>query len=155
MSPAYASRKHFILRSDREKQAAAEYVLNLPAKPLQEVFVRDYEKIRTLPQNARYWASLNEYLKQIRASVNQIAEYTGHTPLEARRIIARALEPEYVAVLFSNTAEAAHDILKLIVGIPTSTRLGTKKFTEFHERMEQTIALIAGEVNNFVRANAA
>lgn len=150
-----ATRKHFILRTEAVKHAAAEFILNLPDQPMQEVVVRDHEKTRTLPQNARYWASLNEYLKQISASVNQIADYTGHTPLEARRIIARELEPEYVAILFSNTAEAAHDILKLIVGIPTSTRLGTKKFTQFHERMEQTIALIAGEVNSFVRANAA
>lgn len=150
-----AVRKCFVLRTDREKHAAAEYLLNLPEKPLQEVVVRDHEKTRTLPQNARYWATLNEHLKQIARDVHRIADYTGYSPLEARRVIAREMEPEYIAILFSHTAEAAHDILKLIVGIPTSTRLGTKKFTEFHERMEQTIALIAGEVNRFVAREAA
>ena len=65
------------------------------------------------------------------------------------------MQPEYVAILFSHTPEVAHDILKLIVGIPTSTRLGTKEFMKFEEQMEATIAVIAGEINHFAQRIAA
>jgi len=143
------SEAHYILRNDTIRQRAAEAILNLPDEPLMEIVVRDFVKTRSLPQNARYWASLNENLRLIEESIRRVAEYTGHSNLEIRRLIAKELPPEYIAILFSSSAEAAHDILKLIVGVPTSTRLGTKAFSQFEGRMEETMAQISGEINNF------
>lgn len=147
-------RKHFILRTDREKQAAAEYLLNLPAKPLQEVVVRDYEKTRTLPQNSRYWATLTELLEQTAAVVQEVSNETGYTPLEVKRLIAKDMAAEHVAILFARKTEVAHDVIKEICNVPTSTRLGTKKFMQFEDRMVQAVAEIQGEVNAFARRAA-
>ena len=99
-----------------------------------------------------YWASLTESLRQINQTVNYLANESGHSPLEIKRIIAQELEPEYIAVLFSRTPEAAHDILKEVCNVPTSTRLGTRKFIKFQERMETMIAEIAGQINTFRQA---
>jgi hypothetical protein len=71
-----------------------------------------------------------------------------------RRIVAKELQPEQVAILYAGTPEAVHDILKTINGIPTSTRLGTKKFAEYEERMVQTIAEVVGAVRAVARVAA-
>ena len=123
--------------------------MNLPASPPHEVVIREYVKNRTTPQNSRYWVNLNEYLRQMNLIVELISNQTGYTPLEVRRLISKEMPAEYIAILFARTAESAHEVLKAICGIPTSTRLGTKKFSEFDELMENTIAEIMGYVNAF------
>jgi hypothetical protein len=119
------------------------------------VSIKRWEKLRTLSQNSRYWASLGEYMKQIKAVVETVSAETGYSPLEVRRLIADELPAEQVGILFAQKPETAHDILKAIVGCPTTTRLGTKEFIQFEERMEQQIAEIAGTVNAFARRAAA
>lgn len=147
--------KHFILRDDRIKHAAAEYILNLqPGGPLQEVVVREHQRTRTLPQNSRYWATLTECLEQTASIVEQISNETGYTPLEVKRLIAQEMEAEHVAILFARTAEVAHDVIKDICNVPTSTRLNTKKFMQFEDHMILTITVIQGEVNAFARRAA-
>lgn len=105
------------------------------------------EKTRSSSANARYWALMQENLDAITATVERLSEETGHTPLEIRRHIAAQLTPEHAAILYAVKKEAAHEILKLICGVPTSTRLGTKKFKKFEAIMEATLADILGEVN--------
>ena len=141
--------KHFILRNDKIRARAAEAVLNMPDSPPHEVVIREYVKNRTDSQNRRHWSSLNEYLRQMNLTVELVSNQTGYTPLEVRRLIAKDMPAEYIAILFARTAESAHEVLKAICGIPTSTRLGTKKFSEFDELMENTIAEIMGYVNAF------
>ena len=116
------------------------------------VKVEPYKRPRTDGQNSRYWASLTEYLKQIAAAVARVSDQTGYTPIEVKRLIAKNMQPEHGLILFAHKPEIAHEVLKEIVGIPTSTRLGTKEFMAFDGRMEQVIAEIAGEVNAFERA---
>lgn len=113
------------------------------------VEIKPYQHTRSLPANSRYWASLTEYLKEIALSVKRISEQTGYTVLEVKKLVGRELQLEQAVILFAKTPEVAHDVLKEINGIPTSTRLGTKEFSQYTERMEQTIAEIAGAVNEF------
>jgi len=141
--------KHFILRSNAVRDFICDTLESLPFKPEYEIIIRPFEKHRTDGQNARYWATLAEYLRQINQTVHSIAESSGHTPLEIKRLIAADLLPEQIAILFAKTPETAHDVLKEICDVPTSTRLGTKEFQRFEERMEQTIAEIAGHVEAF------
>ncbi len=141
--------QHFILHSERIRQNAANYIGSIPLEPVPEIIVRPFERVRTNARNRMYWACLTESLQQINQTVNYLANESGHSPLEIKRIIAKDLEPEYVALLFARTPEAAHDILKEISNIPTSTRLGTKKFIQFQERMESMLSEIVGQINDF------
>jgi hypothetical protein len=143
------------LTDDRAAARCAERILNdVPHDGHFVVEIREAVKLRTLPQNARYWATLDEELRQLSACIAEISAHTGYTPLEVRRIVAKFLQPEQVALIYASTPEAVHDILKLIHGIPTSTRLGTKQFMEFEERMLQTIAEVVGEVRVVARVAA-
>ena len=134
--------RHIKTPQDRDNAIKAVMSLDFPY-----VMGIGEEKIRSSSANARYWATLNDYIDQLTAAVYQVAEYTGYTPLEARRIVAQKLMPEQGAILFATKAEAVHDMIKLICGVPTSTRLGTKKFQKFEAIMETTITEIVGEVN--------
>lgn len=119
-------------------------------KTLQLPFVINVSKYkqRTSAQNSRYWATLKECLKEIEQQIAIVSDYTGYTPIEVRRIIANSLEPEHAALLYASTDRAAHDVIKTINGVPTSTRLGTKKFTKFEDIMIQTIT----EAASIIRA---
>lgn len=105
------------------------------------------EKIRSTAQNSRYWVTLTNALNDIRIVIERLVNETGHTYFEMQSFIAGQLDPEQVAVLYAVTPEAAHEVIKKINGVPTSTRLGTKKFQEFEEIMEVTITDVAAEVN--------
>lgn len=143
------------LTDDRAAARCAERILNdVPHDGRFMVEIKEAVKPRTLPQNSRYWATLTEELRQLSACIAEISAYTGYTPLEVRRVVAKSLQPEQVAILYAGTPEAVHDILKIINGIPTSTRLGTKKFAEYEERMIQTIADVVGEVRAVARLAA-
>ncbi len=145
----------FRLTDQRAAAKCVERILNdVPHDGRFMVEIKEAIRTRTLPQNSRYWATLTEELHQLSAGIAEISAHTGYTPLEVRRIVAKELQPEQVALLYAGTPEAAHDILKTINGIPTSTRLGTKKFMEFEERMLQTIAEVVGAVRAVVRAAA-
>ena len=114
-----------------------------------EIIIRPFQKTRSLSQNSRYWASLTEYLNQIHQTIQIVSDESGYTPLEVKRLIADDLKPEQVAILFARTPEVAHDVIKEICNVPTSVRLGTKRFMEFEEQMERTIAEIAGQIEVF------
>lgn len=143
------------LISPRVAANCAEYILNdVPHDGRFMVEIKENVKTRTLPQNALYWATLTEELRQLSAGIKEISRHTGYSPLEVRRIVAKELQPEQVAILYASTPEAVHDILKVINGIPTSTRLGTKEFAQYEERMLQTIAEVVGAVRAVARAAA-
>ena len=144
---------HFILRDDAIWQNAVNLLRVLEPSHYQgemmEVIIRPFQKTRSLPQNSRYWASLTEYLNQIHQTIQIISDESGYTPLEVKRLIADDLKPEQVAILFARTPEVAHDVIKEICNVPTSARLGTKRFMLFEEQMERTIAEIAGQIEVF------
>ena len=114
-----------------------------------KVTIEEHEKTRTTIRNAHYWANLTDLIKDIRKAVERMAEHTGYSPLEVKREIAKGMTPEDIALLFAKNPEGAHDVLKEIAGIPTSTRLGTRKFIAFEDRMIQIMADIVGQVNAF------
>lgn len=133
----------------------AEHILNdVPHDGSHQIEVRKALRTRSAGQNARFWATLTEELQNLSAGITEVSEHTGYSPLEVRRIIAKELQPEQVAILYAGTPEAVHDILKVINGIKTSTRLGTKEFSQYEERMLQTIAEVVGAVRAVVRAAA-
>ena len=143
------------LKDNRIASDCVESILNdVPHDGTVLVEIREAVRLRSDGQNSRYWATLTEELRNMNASITEMSAHTGYTPLEVRRIVAGELQPEQIAVLFANTPEAVHDILKAIHGIPTSTRLGTKQFAEYEQRMLQTIAEVVGAVRAVVRVAA-
>ena len=139
----------FVIRSKETRSAALKAVSEITSEPLMEVVIREHTKTRTDGQNRRYWADLTGQILAMNADIEILSQHTGYSNIEARRLVAKTLQPEEAAILFCRTPEAAHEILKLIAGIPTSTRLGTKKFAEFEDRMVQIVADIVGTVRAF------
>lgn len=156
MNPDHIYEKRFILTNETHWRMALDYVGSLKhmvkAVEVYEVTVKPYKKTRSIGQNSRYWASLNELMEQKRAYIQSVADSTGHTPLEVKRLIAVNMPPEHVAILFTHSAEVAHDIVKEICDVPTSTRLGTKEFMQFEERMIQAIIEIMDEIKSISNA---
>jgi hypothetical protein len=143
------------LTDDRAAARCVERILNdVPHDGRFMVEIKEAVRVRTLPQNARYWAGLTSELRLINRDIEEVSAHTGFTPIEVRRIVAKELQPEQIALIYAQTPEAAHDILKTILGIPTSTRLGTKQFMEFEERMLQVIAEVVGAVRAVARKAA-
>jgi hypothetical protein len=140
----------FILRSPEIAFNAIRFIRSLVGGiQVFEVVIRPYEKTRTDGQNRRYWSDLTHQLDLLAQEIKSISDHTGYTPLEVRKLIAKDLEPEHAALLFTLSPEAAHEVLKVISGIPTSTRLGTKEFSQFEDRMIQIVAEIVGQVRYF------
>jgi len=52
--------KKFILHSDKHKQACINFISGLSLETLHQVTVAEYEKVRSLDQNRRLWALLQE-----------------------------------------------------------------------------------------------
>ncbi len=130
--------------SDLSKAAADLYCLvdHLPFV----MTITSGKRIRTGGQNSVYWIDIRHFMGQIRGAVAEMAEESGHTPLEIKRIIAADMQPEYVGILFARTELVVHEMLKMICDIPTSTKLGTKEFHKFDERLAETMAQIIGEI---------
>ena len=141
--------KAFTLSSDRIRANASAYVQALLIEKIPwQVRIARVERTRTVGQNSRYWATLTETLRRLRAHVHTLADESGHTPLEIRRLLATELEPENVALLFVRTPEAAHEIVKMICDVPTSTRLNTRKFMAFEDRMVAVLGELIGHVES-------
>lgn len=126
---------------DRDKAIDAIMRLSLPF-----VIGVGEERLRSNSANSRYWCEIKEILDKMQANIAYISDETGYTPIEVRRMIAERLPPEYSAILYSRTEKAAHDVIKTICGVPTSTRLGTKAFSKFEQIMETTITEAASAV---------
>ena len=141
----------FILHPNRDdiRDNCIAYIKALDLTKPKKVTIEEYEKTRTTIRNAHYWANLTDLIEDIRKAVERIAEHTGYSPLEVKREIAKGMAPEEIAILFAKTLEGAHDVLKEIAGIPTSTKLGTRKFIAFEDRMIQIMSDIAGHVKAF------
>ena len=141
----------FILHLNRDdiRDNAIAFIKSLGNTKAWKVTIEEYEKTRTTIRNAHYWANLTEGQKQIIAAVERMSEHTGYSPLEVKREIAKGMAPEEIAILFAKNPEGAHDVLKEIAGIPTSTKLGTRKFIAFEDRMIQIMADIVGQVQAF------
>ena len=108
------------------------------------------KKIRTLAQNARYWVDVEYFLIELNQAIQDIADETGYTPIQVRRIIAFELPEEYSGIMYVLSKESVHEMLKFICQIPTSTRLGTKEFSKYEERLEQTMTDIIGRVRALI-----
>jgi len=142
--------RKFKLVSEEHCHEAMRWMLKaVESGKLHEVELRPARELRTLGANARYWATLTEYLNQIRAAIMALCDHTGHTPMEIRRSIAQTMPIEYGVLLFVDDPEPAHGVLKKIYGVPTSTRMTKKNFQTFHDRMEATMSEVLGTVNAY------
>jgi len=140
--------RRFVIRdpSVAEKAVAAVLAAASEEEP-HDVVISPHVDLRTTPQNALYWSALNDRLAEVGRLVGMVADNSGHSNLEARRALAHGLPGEVAALLFVHSGEAAHEILKLIHGIPTTTKLSKRTFTEFYDRMETTFADLVGHIN--------
>ena len=135
------------LRTEQDKQQASRDLLNIPASYLPLYLTLSPGKgKRSSAANARYWSNIEFWMEEIRNEIKAIAEETGYTYLEARRVIANELPPEHEEILYARTKEAVHDALKEICGIPTTTRLGTKEFNNYSDQLDLAMSQILGEV---------
>ena len=55
----------YIFRDDRIKQNAIEFIKRLPFKPMWEMTAKEVKSIRSLEQNSKMWAMLNDISKQV------------------------------------------------------------------------------------------
>lgn len=134
-----------ILNQDHLTKACADLARlggNLPLV----ITVTEGTKIRSSGQNARYWAEVQYFMEQINETIEQAANESGHTEFEIKKILAEQLPIEQSVILFARKPEVVHDILKGICGIPTSTRLGTKDFMKFEDRLTQVMSEIIGNI---------
>jgi hypothetical protein len=134
------------IRNAQELQKAANDLLALGGYLPIVLTVTEGSKLRSTAQNARYWANIEFFMAEINTAIDQIAETTGYSNLEARRVVAEKMDIEHAVILFARTKEVVHEVLKQICRIPTSTKLGTKAFNKFSDRMDQVMADILGEV---------
>ena len=145
--------KQRTIANEEQQQKAAQALLGIKKFPF-VVTVTEGTKTRTDGQNSRYWANMDNFLSEINDAVEMYAERVGETNIQARREIAIRIEEkydcpvEYMAILFIRTKEAAHEVMKMICNIPTSTRLGTKEFQKFEGILEMTMAEILGLINS-------
>lgn len=143
------------VQNEQQLQQACTDLLRLGGHLPFVITVTEGKRIRTSAQNARYWLDMEFFLSEIRESVYRLAEHTGYTDAETRWVIAEELPVEQRAILFCLSKEAAHEVIKQICGIPTSTRLGTKDFMRFEERLAQTMSEILGQINAITARAAA
>ena len=136
-----------LITPDDLKKAAAD-LLNLEHSLPLVITLTEGKKIRSDGQNKRHWVNIKYFLDEINATVSSVAEHTGYSPLEVKRLLAKSLEPEQIGILYARKSDTIHDVLKQICNIPTSTRLGTKAFMKFEDILEQTIADIIGSIRS-------
>ena len=115
------------------------------------ITITEGTKIRSIGQNSRYWCEVQYFMDELRSLIEQAEEQTGHTNIEIRHILAGQMPIEQAVILFARKPETVHEILKDICGIPTSTRLGTKSFAKFDERLAQVMSEIIGNVRGILR----
>ena len=139
------------IETQEQLEHAASDLLKLAGNMPFVITITAGTRIRTSPQNKMYWSELQFFMNEISQAVSNVAEHTGYSELEVKRLISNDMEPEQAAILFVRSKEAVHEVLKMIVGIPTSTKLGTKDFNKFTERLAQVMSEILGIVNMFER----
>lgn len=145
--------KQRTIHNEEQRQKASQALLGI--KPPFVVTVTEGTKIRTEGQNSRYWADMEFLLEQIDEAVERLSDEFGYTNIEVRREIAKGMlneyQPECSAILFVRNKEAAHEVIKMICNIPTSTRLGTKAFQKFDGVRERVMAELLGAINATIR----
>ena len=135
------------LRTEQDKQQAAKDLQAIPVQYLPlYLTISEGNGQRKPAANARYWAMIEGWMEEIRNEIKAIAEETGYTYLEARRVIANELPPEHEEMLYARNKNAVHEALKEICGIPTTTRLGTKEFNNYSDQLDLAMSQILGEV---------
>ena len=110
------------------------------------ITITEGTKTRTSGQNARYWCEIEYFMEQINEAIGRAADESGHSEFEIKKILAGQLPIEQSVILFAKKKEVVHEVLKDICNIPTSTRLGTKDFMKFEDRLSQTMMEIIGNI---------
>lgn len=134
-----------ILNEEQLKKACADLSCLAGSLPI-VITVTEGTKTRTSGQNARYWAEVQYFMEQINDAISYAADESGHSEFEIKKILAEQLPIEQSVILFARKPEVVHEVLKGICNIPTSTKLGTKDFMRFEDRLSQTMSEIIGNI---------
>jgi len=137
------------LRTTDDLKKAGQDLMKLAGHLPVVMTISTGSKIRSDSQNARYWATLTDELNKITSIIDAMAERTGYTNFTVRKIIAGELSWEYSLILSARKPEVAHEVLKMILDIPTSTKLGTKEFMKLEDVMLATMSEIVGEIQSY------
>jgi hypothetical protein len=78
--------QHFIIRSLDIRKDAAKAVMAIRSEPLMEVIIRRHKKRRSLEQNSKFHAMLND-----------LAEFTGHDVYELKGYIKGSMGIKHTA----------------------------------------------------------
>lgn len=143
------------LRTTDDLKKAGQDLMKLAGHLPMVMTISAGTKIRSEAQNSRYWVSLTHELERITLIIDEVAERTGFTNLTVRKIIAGNMEWEYSLILSARNPKMAHEVLKMILDIPTTTKAGTKEFMKFEDVMLQTMTEIVGEVQAYASKAAA
>jgi len=143
--------KQRVLLKQADLDRAARDISGLGGSLPLVITITEGTKTRTSPQNARYWAEISYFMDELNNVIEQKADETGYSNIEVRKILAEKLPIEQAIILFAKKSEIVHQVLKDICGIPTSTKLGTKDFVKFEDRLSQTMTEIIGNIRGFLR----
>jgi hypothetical protein len=143
--------KQRVILNDDDLRKAAQDLMALSGRAPFVITVTEGTKTRSTGQNSRYWCDIQYFMDELRGAIEQAEEQTGHTNIEIRHILAEQMPIEQAVILFARKPETVHEILKDICGIPTSTRLGTKAFMKFEDRLAQVMSEIIGTVRAILR----
>lgn len=137
--------------NDEQLKKAAHDIMALSGNLPLVITITEGTKLRSGGQNARYWSEIQYFMDELNQAISDAAESTGHSEFEIKKILAEQLPIEQAVILFAKSKDVVHSVLKDICNIPTSTRLGTKDFMKFEDRLSQTMTEIIGNVRGFLR----
>lgn len=137
------SLKQRVIKNRQDRTSAIEAIMRIDYPYVISV---GREKQESSPQRRRYFALVDEWITEIKQHVDAASETSGYTPYEVRQIIHRELDYPQSALMASLDKTTAHNIIKLICGIPTSKGIGTKKFKNLETIMEATLSDVLGTV---------
>jgi len=138
--------KERLIRNEQDLKKATNDLLALGQYIPFIITITEGDRIRSAGANAAYWADIDHFMKEINAIINAKADELGYTNLEMRRTMAEELPIEHALILYARHKEVVHDILKEICNIPSTTKLGSKKFAKFHDILQSTMSWIIGNI---------
>lgn len=142
-------KQRIILNEEHLKKACADLSMLGGRLPL-VITVTEGTKTRTSGQNARYWCEIEYFMSEVNEAIEKAATESGHSEFEIKKILAEQLPIEQSVILFARKKEVIHEVLKGICNIPSSTRLGTKEFMKFEDRLTQTMSEIVGNIRGYL-----
>ena len=121
--------KRFILHSDKQKQSCINFITGLSLETLFAVTIDEYEKLRTLEQNSRYWPLLQ-------LVADNIPDEQGE--LHSKEYWHYRLRSEWGYII--GTCQMKVNGIKIDAPMPKSTtQMSTHEMSEYQEKIVELL----------------